>query len=178
MAARKHRGMSVDVDAFTERLNRLFAVVYPPGRGPYRNVEVTEALAGRGYRLSAPYLSQLRSGVRSGPSARTVEMLAEFFGVRVEYFDTDSSYARAVDADLDWLSVVHDQSVRELTTALIAVAPAVRDQLLDSAPRTTSPDSTAVDSRYHDTDQKSPITNGGNICSRRELRRHPERNRA
>ena len=70
MAARKHRRMSVDVDAFTERLNRLFAVVYPPGRGPYRNVEVTEALAGRGYQLSAPYLSQLRSGVRGGPSSR------------------------------------------------------------------------------------------------------------
>lgn len=132
MADRKRARVSVDVDAFTERLNRLFAVVYSPGRGPYRNVEVTEALAGRGYQLSAPYLSQLRTGVRSCPSARTVEMLAEFFGVGVEYFDTDSSYARVVDADLDWLDLVHDQSVRELTTALMTLAPAVRDRLLDS----------------------------------------------
>jgi len=145
MAGKKRRRMLVDADAFTERLNRLFANVYPPGRGRYRNIEVTEALAGRGYQLSAPYLSQLRSGVRSGPSARTVEMLAEFFGVQVEYFDTDSSYARAVDADLDWLEVVHDQSVRELTTALMTLAPTVRDQLIDSAMRAPSPDSTAVD---------------------------------
>ncbi|UCZ58778.1 helix-turn-helix domain-containing protein [Mycolicibacterium phocaicum] len=145
MAGKKRRRIVVDADAFTERLNRLFAVVYPPGRGPYRNVEVTEALAGSGHQLSAPYLSQLRSGIRSGPSARTVEMLAEFFGVQVEYFDTDSSYARAVDADLDWLEVVHDQSVRELTTALMMLAPTVRDRLIDSALRATSPDSTAVD---------------------------------
>lgn len=145
MVVRKRRRVSVDADAFTERLNRLFAVVYPPGRGPYRNIEVTEALAGRGYQLSAPYLSQLRSGVRSGPSTRTVEMLAEFFGVRVEYFDTDSSYARAVDADLDWLDVVHDQSVRELTNALMTLAPTVRDQLIDSALHAMSRDSTATD---------------------------------
>jgi transcriptional regulator with XRE-family HTH domain len=144
MAGRKRRRVSVDVDAFTERLNRLFAAIYPPGRGPYRNIEVTEALAGRGYRLSAPYLSQLRSGVRSRPSARTVEMLAEFFGVRVEYFDTDSGYARVVDADLAWLNLVHDRNVRELTTALLALAPAERDQLIDSALRATESDSTAV----------------------------------
>ncbi len=131
----------MNADAFIERLNRLFTVVYPPGRGPYRNFEVVHALAGRGNKPSGPYLSQLRRGLRSGPSARTVEMLAEFFGVQVEYFDTDSGYARAVDADLDWLDLVHDLSVRELTTTLMTLAPAVRDQLLDSAWRSTSANS-------------------------------------
>lgn len=144
MAGRKRRTVSVDGDAFTERLNRLFTAICPPGRGPYRNFEVTQALAGRGYVLSAPYLSQLRRGLRSSPSARTVEMLAEFFGVHIEYFDTDSSYARAVDAELDWLELAHDQSVRELTTALMALDPVVRDELLEQATNVASPSQTAV----------------------------------
>ncbi|MDR3659133.1 MAG: XRE family transcriptional regulator [Mycobacterium sp.] len=130
MVSKKRRKVTVDAAAFTERLERLFAVVYPPGRGPYRNVEVTEALAGRGYRMSAPYLSQLRSGIRTGPSAGTAEMLAEFFGVGVEYFDTDSDYAHAVDVDLDWLHLAHDETVRDLTTALMTLTPSLRDDLL------------------------------------------------
>ncbi|WP_155902809.1 XRE family transcriptional regulator [Mycolicibacterium sp. CBMA 226] len=121
---------SVDAATFAERLNRLFAVVYPPGRGPYRNFEVTEALSDRGYRLSAPYLSQLRSGKRACPSLRTAEMLAEFFGVEAEYFDTDTRYARALDIELDWLDLAHDQSVRDLTTALITLTPRQRDEVL------------------------------------------------
>ena len=45
MANRNRGRVSVEVDTFVGRLNRLFAVVYPPGRGPYRNFEVTQALA-------------------------------------------------------------------------------------------------------------------------------------
>lgn len=130
MAGMKRRTVSANGDAFAERLNRLFTTVYPPGRGPYRNFEVTQALAGRGHVLSAPYLSQLRRGIRSRPRAGTVEMLAEFFGVQVEYFDAASSYARAVDVELGWLELAHDPSVRELTTALMPLDPAVRDELL------------------------------------------------
>lgn len=70
MVSKKRRGASVDAATFTERLNRLFAVVYPPGRGPYRNAEVREALAGRGFAMSAPYLSQLRGGTRTSPSLK------------------------------------------------------------------------------------------------------------
>ncbi len=108
MASKKRRQYSVDEASFAERLNRLFVAIRPPGRGPYRSFEVTEALEHRGYRLSAPYLSQLRSGTRTCPSLRTAEMLAEFFGVKVEYFDTNTSYARALDVELDWLQLGHD----------------------------------------------------------------------
>lgn len=143
MAGRKRHTAPVDGDAFIERLNRLFTTVYPPGRGPYRNFEVTQALAGRGYELSAPYLSQLRRGLRHRPSARTVEMLAEFFGVHTEYFNPDSSYARAIDIELDWLALAHDQSVRDLTTALLALDPALRDELLREPTHIASTGSTA-----------------------------------
>lgn len=133
MASRIRRQYSVDTATFAARLNRLFDTVWAPGRGPYRNFEVTEALDRRGHRLSAPYLSQLRSGIRKYPSPRTAEMLAEFFGVDVEYFDPDTSYARALDAELDWLDVAHDKSVRELTTALMTLTPSQRAGLLEHA---------------------------------------------
>lgn len=133
MASKKRRQYSVDTATFAARLNRLFDTIWAPGRGPYRNFEVTEALDRRGHRLSAPYLSQLRSGIRRYPSPRTAVMLAEFFGVEVEYFDPDTSYARALDAELDWLDVVHDKSVRELTTALMTLTPSQRDELLEQA---------------------------------------------
>ena len=133
MASKKSRQSSVDAATFAERLNRLFAAIYPPGRGPYRSFEVTEALARRGYRLSAPYLSQLRSGTRTCPSPRTADMLAEFFGVGVDYFDSTTGYVRALDAELDWLHLTHDESVRDLTTALMHLTPSLREDLLGHA---------------------------------------------
>ncbi|WP_285030624.1 helix-turn-helix transcriptional regulator [Mycolicibacterium sp. lyk4-40-TYG-92] len=135
MASKNRRQYSVDAATFAERLNRLFATIRPPGRGPYRSFEVTEALTRRGYQLSAPYLSQLRSGNRKYPSPRTAEMFAEFFGVEVEYFDPETSYARALDAELDWLELAHDKTVRELTTALMTLTPSQRDELLDQVDR-------------------------------------------
>lgn len=133
MSRNKRRQPSVDAATFAERLNRLFATIYPPGRGPYRSFEVTEALARRGYRLSAPYLSQLRSGTRTCPSPRTADMLAEFFGVGVDYFDPSTGYARALDAELDWLLLTHDESVRDLTHALMTLTPGLREELLGPA---------------------------------------------
>ena len=50
---------------FAARLNRLFDVVYPPGRGPHTSAEVIAALKAEGVTMSAPYLSQLRSGNRT-----------------------------------------------------------------------------------------------------------------
>lgn len=53
MVNKTSRQYSVGAATFAERLNRLFAAVWPPGRGPYRSFEVTGALARRGYQLSA-----------------------------------------------------------------------------------------------------------------------------
>jgi len=50
---------------FAARLNRLFDTVYPPGRGPHTSAEVIAALKAEGVTMSAPYLSQLRSGNRT-----------------------------------------------------------------------------------------------------------------
>ncbi|WP_071285261.1 helix-turn-helix domain-containing protein [Mycolicibacterium llatzerense] len=130
---KRPRQSAVDTALFAERLNNLFATIHPPARGPYRNSEVTQALARRGHVLSDPYLSQLRRGIRTRPSPQTVQQLAEFFGVRTEYLDgRDSRYTRALDGELDWLRLARDESVREVTTALLALPSGVREDLLES----------------------------------------------
>ena len=124
---------SVDAGTVAARLNRLFDTVRPPGRGPLRNYEVIGALRARGIEMSAPYLSQLRSGRRSHPSLDMLRPLADFFGVSVAYFtDADSAYTRYVDAELCWLEAAHDPQVREFTTALLELPADVREELLKS----------------------------------------------
>lgn len=88
-------------------------------------------LRGRGYKLSAPYLSQLRTGERTAPSEQTVKMIADFFGVRSEYFtDPGGSYAKQVDSDLRWLELAHDPDVRRLTTMLLELSAETAEQLV------------------------------------------------
>lgn len=101
--------------AFAVRLNRLFDVVYPPGRGPHSSAEVIAALKAEGITMSAPYLSQLRSGNRTNPSSATMTALANFFRIRPEFFTDDDYYAK-LDAELSWLDKVRDASVRHIAT--------------------------------------------------------------
>ena len=84
---------------FAARLNRLFDTVYPPGRGPHTSAEVIAALKAEGITMSAPYLSQLRSGNRTNPSAATMAALANFFRIKSAYF-TDDEYYEKLDKEL------------------------------------------------------------------------------
>lgn len=127
------RAAPAQPDTFAARLNRLFDVVYPPGRGPYRNSEVIQALADRGYTLSAPYLSQLRTGQRTGPSAEMIGQISAFFGIRPEYFaEEDNDYTKKLDSELRWCQIARDDNVRRVVTALLALPPADREVLLDA----------------------------------------------
>lgn len=119
---------------FTHRLNRLFLAIRPPGRGEYTNVEVVEALRRRGVRISGPYLSQLRRGLRIHPSAKVIEALADFFGVETAYLTGSNTwYCSELDAELAWLVAMHDEHVRELTVLLLQMPPDEREELLDGA---------------------------------------------
>ncbi|KAF0845445.1 helix-turn-helix domain-containing protein [Nocardia caishijiensis] len=71
---------------FATRLNELFR--NPPEQVADRctNRQVARSLQAAGHRISAPYLSQLRSGGRSNPSWRTVAALADYFQVEPDYF--------------------------------------------------------------------------------------------
>lgn len=113
---------------FAARLNRLFDTVYPPGRGPYTGSEAVTALRMAGVKISAPYLSQLRSGNRTNPSAATMTALATFFGVESAFF-TDDDYYTELDEELTWLESTRNEEVRRIATRIMALSPQSRREV-------------------------------------------------
>lgn len=122
--------------SFADRLNRLFAIVYPPGHGPYTNAEVMAGVTERGEHISAPYLSQLRRGTRSRPSDRVVAAIADFFGVRDVYFgdpyhQRDIRYLERLRADLTWLELARNVEVRRITEQILSLTPSSQSEIYD-----------------------------------------------
>jgi transcriptional regulator with XRE-family HTH domain len=114
--------------SFTARLNRLFDTVYPPGRGPHTSAELVAALMAQGIRISAPYLSQLRSGTRANPSSEMIRSIAAFFRVSPAYF-TDDGYFQYVDRELTLLAAMRDEEVRLVADRIVGLSPGAVDQL-------------------------------------------------
>src|SRR5260370_29489208 len=106
---------------FAARLNRLFDTVYPPGRGQHTSAEVIAALKSEGITMSAPYLSQLRSGNRTNPSAATMAALANFFRIKSAYF-TDDQYFEKLDKEFAWLATKRDDSGRRIALRAVRLS--------------------------------------------------------
>jgi transcriptional regulator with XRE-family HTH domain len=115
---------------FAARLNRLFDTVYPPGRGPHTSAEVIAALKSEGITMSAPYLSQLRSGNRTNPSSATMAALANFFRIKPAYF-TDDDYYEKLDKELSWLCTMRDEGVRRIAVRSFGLSPQAQQNLVD-----------------------------------------------
>ena len=115
---------------FSARLNRLFDTVYPPGRGPHTSAEVVVALKAEGITtMSAPYLSQLRSGKRTNPSKATMNALANFFRIQPDYF-TDEYYYRTLDQELTWLATLRDEGALRIATRTIRLSAAALEEII------------------------------------------------
>jgi transcriptional regulator with XRE-family HTH domain len=114
---------------FAARLNRLFDTVYPPGRGPHTSAEVIAALKSEGVTMSAPYLSQLRSGNRTNPSSTTMAALANFFRIKPAYF-TDDEYYEKLDHELSWLATMRDEDVRRIAVRAVGLSPEAKQDLV------------------------------------------------
>jgi transcriptional regulator with XRE-family HTH domain len=115
---------------FSARLNRLFDTVYPPGRGPHTSAEVIAALKSEGITMSAPYLSQLRSGNRTNPSSATMAALANFFRIKPAYF-TDDDYYEKLDKELSWLHTMRDEGVRRIAVRSFGLSSQAQQNLVD-----------------------------------------------
>lgn len=108
--------------SLADRLDRLFRTVHPADRGEYSFEEVAAAIRAEGVTISHTYLWQLRKGLRDNPTKRHLEALAQFFGVQASYFlDEDTS---AVDAQLELLVALRDQSVRAVALRTAGLSPA------------------------------------------------------
>ena len=115
---------------FAARLNRLFDTVYPPGRGAHTSAEVIAALKAEGITMSAPYLSQLRSGNRTNPSSATMAALANFFRIKPAYFTDDDYYAK-LDKELSWLATMRDDGVRRIALSAVGLSAQAQQDLVE-----------------------------------------------
>ncbi|MGB8386647.1 helix-turn-helix domain-containing protein [Mycobacterium sp.] len=115
---------------FAARLNRLFDTVYPPGRGPHTSAEVIAALKAEGITMSAPYLSQLRSGNRTNPSVATMAALANFFRIKPAYF-TDDEYYEKLNKELSWLAAMRDDGMRRIALRAAELSAEARQQVME-----------------------------------------------
>lgn len=115
---------------FAARLNRLFDTVYPPGRGPHTSAEVIAALKAEGITMSAPYLSQLRSGNRTNPSSATMAALANFFRIKPAYF-TDDEYYEKLDKELAWLATMREENIRRIAVGASSLSAEARQDILE-----------------------------------------------
>lgn len=128
----RHQPVVPVAASFADRLNRLFASIYPPGRGPYTNKELFRWAISNGTALSAPYISQLRSGCRARPSQQTLRALADFFGISSAYFtDQDPEYTRMLITELDWLDASRDPDVRRLTSLILDLPDDAQNAILN-----------------------------------------------
>jgi len=114
---------------FAARLNRLFDTVYPPGRGSHTSAEVIAALKAEGITMSAPYLSQLRSGNRTNPSTATMAALANFFRIKPAYF-TDDDYYERLNAELTWLADMREEGVRKIAARTVGLSPEAQQDIV------------------------------------------------
>lgn len=98
----------VGIPHLASRLDALFVRIPRPGtEAPWSNDAVAEELTARGINVTAPYLSQLRGGKRTNPSARLLAGIADFFGVPITYFFDDDEHAR-ITSQLDNLAAARD----------------------------------------------------------------------
>lgn len=97
-----------------EKLDHLFVTVRPSSGGEFKLTEVAEAINQRGEeKLTAAYLSQLRSGQRANPTKGVLEALAWFFGVSPSYFFNDEVAGR-IEAELELVVAMRRASVQQI----------------------------------------------------------------
>lgn len=125
-------GRVTEDNIFRVRLNELFTAA---GR-PLTNRVVANGVAAHGCRISTPYLSQLRTGMRGIPSDAVVAALAKYFGVAYEYFFTvpcveDPEFEYLEDGEV--LAGLSDPGLRELLLTANRLSAVSLDLLADMA---------------------------------------------
>lgn len=111
--------------SLADKINRLFDVMHPRGRGrgPLSNEEVAAAISARGGpKISASYLWLLRSGKRDNPTAHHLEALATYFGVSPAYF-FDDQVATLIAKELDLIAAMRDAGVKHLALRAADLSP-------------------------------------------------------
>lgn len=110
-----------DLPHLAERLNFLFAHLSRPGTNlRYTNDQAAAAIRESGGSTSGTYISQLRAGTRTNPSAALIQSLARLFDVPVGYFFDDAEAAK-IQKELLTLTQLRDSRVRGVVARRVGV---------------------------------------------------------
>lgn len=123
-------GASGPRNTIADKINYLFRVVRPPGEDrEYTGREVVAAISAAGGKISASHLSELRRGVKSNPTVRVLDGLAQFFGVRVAYFVDDQGIVEEVESELELRAAMRDAQVRDVALRVAGLDPRQRSAM-------------------------------------------------
>ncbi|WP_407662391.1 helix-turn-helix domain-containing protein [Mycolicibacterium palauense] len=111
------------------KLNKLFDTMRKPSDPPLSNVAAAEAITAKtGVSISAAYLWQLRSGVKTNPTVTHLRAIAQFFGVTPSYL-IDPGIDPEIDAQLNLLQAMRDAGVRDLAMRASGLTPQALNSL-------------------------------------------------
>jgi transcriptional regulator with XRE-family HTH domain len=102
---------------FADRLKYLFEVVRSPSGGRYSNNEVAAAVG-----VSGTYIGQLLNGSSDNPTKRTIERIADFFGVAPAYFFEDE-VAASIHKRVEILLRLKEDDATNVAARLIGFSP-------------------------------------------------------
>ena len=118
--------MSTSSEGQTElgaKIDRLFEVMRKPNQPPLSNAAAAEAITAKtGVSISAAYLWQLRTGMKTNPTITHLRAIAEFFGVPASYLIDEGEDPR-IEAQLQALRTFRDAGVRDLAARASGLTP-------------------------------------------------------
>jgi len=126
--------MNEPTESFAAKLSHLIATVHPPDRPPYSYREIEAGIKDiGGTTISAAFIHQLAKGKRQ-PGLAAAQVLAQFFGVPVDYF-SDSETTEKINQQLADLARWRDSEARATAERIMSLGPRDRStvaNLLDS----------------------------------------------
>lgn len=111
------------------KLNKLFDTMRKPSQPPLSNAAAAEAISEKtGVSISAAYLWQLRTGMKTNPTVTHLRAIAQFFGVAPSYL-IDPGIDPDIDAQLNLLQAMRDAGVRDLAMRASGLTPQALNNL-------------------------------------------------
>ena len=105
-----------ELQTLADKLAYLFDRVRRDDGSEYTGKDVAAAVRARGTDLSPSHLSELRRGLKTNPTLRVLQGLADFFEVRVSYFFDDASAVAQTKADLELRAAMRDADVHHIAS--------------------------------------------------------------
>lgn len=114
---------SAEPSELSIKLNKLFDTMRKPSDPPLSNAAAADAITRKtGTPISAAYLWQLRTGVKTNPTVTHLRAIAQFFGVAPSYL-VDPGIDPDIDAQLNLLQAMRDAGVRDLAMRASGLTP-------------------------------------------------------